>query len=61
MIVVLDEPCREYFASKVVAPLFGELAGWALRHYEIAPDIAVAEQDRVAAEAAAAESEPVSG
>jgi cell division protein FtsI (penicillin-binding protein 3) len=42
MIVVLDEPgCGEYFASRVAAPLFGQLAGWALRHYEIAPDMSV--------------------
>ncbi len=37
MIVILDEPTSEIYASRVAAPLFGELAGWTLRHYQVSP------------------------
>ena len=37
MIVILDEPTSEIYASRVAAPLFGELAGWTLRHFQVAP------------------------
>jgi cell division protein FtsI (penicillin-binding protein 3) len=38
MIVVIDEPSPEIYASRVSAPLFGELAAWTLRHYQVSPD-----------------------
>ncbi|MGI9622151.1 MAG: peptidoglycan D,D-transpeptidase FtsI family protein [Acidimicrobiales bacterium] len=37
MIVILDEPVNEIYASRIAAPLFGELAGWTLRHYQVSP------------------------
>ena len=37
MIVIIDEPTGKFYASETAAPLFGELAGWALRHYMISP------------------------
>ena len=39
MITILDEPCGpgDIFASRTTAPLFGELASWIIRHYQIAP------------------------
>jgi cell division protein FtsI (penicillin-binding protein 3) len=37
MIVILDEPTTEIYASRVAAPLFAELAGWTLRHYRVSP------------------------
>ena len=37
MIVVIDEPTDKFYASETAAPLFGELASWALRHYKISP------------------------
>ncbi len=36
MIVVLDEPDGSY-ASRTSAPLFGELAAWTLRHFQVSP------------------------
>jgi cell division protein FtsI (penicillin-binding protein 3) len=38
MIVIIDEPSPEIYASRVSAPLFGELAAWTLRHYQVSPD-----------------------
>jgi cell division protein FtsI (penicillin-binding protein 3) len=38
MIVVIDEPSPEFYASRVSAPLFGKLAAWTLRHYQVSPD-----------------------
>jgi cell division protein FtsI/penicillin-binding protein 2 len=38
MIVLIDEPSPEIYASRVSAPLFGELAAWTLRHYQVSPD-----------------------
>ena len=40
MIVILDEP-DETYASRTAAPLFGELAAWTLRHYQVTPASAV--------------------
>jgi cell division protein FtsI (penicillin-binding protein 3) len=37
MIVVIDEPATDIYASQVAAPLFGELAAWSLRHYRVSP------------------------
>ena len=37
MIVIIDEPTDQFYASETAAPLFGELASWALRHYKISP------------------------
>lgn len=37
MIVIIDEPAGQFYASETAAPLFGELASWALRHYKISP------------------------
>ncbi len=37
MIVIIDEPTDQFYASETAAPLFGNLASWALRHYKIAP------------------------
>lgn len=37
MIVILDEPSTSIFASAVSAPLFGELAAWAVRHFQVSP------------------------
>ena len=47
MIVVLDEPTTDIFASKTAAPLFGELASWTLRHFQVRPavDVVVASAD----------------
>ncbi len=41
MIVILDEPRDVIYASRVAAPLFGELAGWTLRHYQVSPAVDV--------------------
>lgn len=41
MIVIVDEPTTEIYASRVAAPLFGDLAGWTLRHYQVAPTVDV--------------------
>jgi len=38
MIVIIDEPTGDFFASAVAAPLFAELAAWSLRHYQVSPD-----------------------
>lgn len=40
MIVVLDEPDGSY-AGATSAPLFGELAHWALRHFQVSPGTSV--------------------
>lgn len=45
MIVVIDEPTTEIYASKVSAPLFGELAAWTLRHFQISPPLDVVLRD----------------
>ncbi len=45
MIVILDEPTTEIYASRVAAPLFGELAGWTLRHYQVSPAFDVVVED----------------
>ena len=37
MIVIIDEPTDNFYASETAAPLFGDLASWALRHYKISP------------------------
>ena len=37
MIVIIDEPVDNFYASETAAPLFGDLASWALRHYKISP------------------------
>ena len=40
MIVIIDDPApieEKFYASHVAAPLFGEIAGWSLRHYQISP------------------------
>lgn len=37
MIVIIDEPQTEIYASRVAAPLFGELAAWTLRHHQVSP------------------------
>jgi cell division protein FtsI (penicillin-binding protein 3) len=37
IIVVIDEPTTEYYASDVSAPAFSELARYALRRYDIPP------------------------
>ena len=40
MIVIIDDPApieEQFYASHVAAPLFGEIAGWSLRHYQISP------------------------
>ncbi len=39
--MILDEPTTEIYASQVAAPLFGELAGWTLRHYRVSPGVDV--------------------
>lgn len=45
MVVVIDEPTTDIYASIVAAPLFGELAAWTLRHYQVSPPAAVVLQD----------------
>ena len=59
MIVVIDEPATDIFASKVAAPLFGELAAWSLRHYRVSPagDVVFAGDEDLSA-IGPAESEP---
>ena len=40
MIVIIDDPApieEKFYASHVVAPLFGDIAAWSLRHYQISP------------------------
>ncbi|MBT95334.1 MAG: hypothetical protein CL431_05140 [Acidimicrobiaceae bacterium] len=40
MIVIIDDPApieEQFYASHVAAPLFGKLASWSLRHYQISP------------------------
>ncbi len=37
MIVIIDEPTDQFYASETAAPLFGDIASWALRHYKISP------------------------
>ncbi len=40
MIVIIDDPApieEQFYASHVAAPLFGEIASWSLRHYQISP------------------------
>lgn len=40
MIVIIDDPApseENFYASYVAAPLFGEIASWSLRHYQISP------------------------
>ncbi|MBN39985.1 MAG: hypothetical protein CL457_04910 [Acidimicrobiaceae bacterium] len=37
MIVIIDEPADNFYASETAAPLFGDLASWTLRHYKISP------------------------
>lgn len=51
MIVIIDEPSTEIYASRVAAPLFGELAAWALRHYRVSPagDVVFSEGSDLAA------------
>lgn len=50
MIVILDEPTTEIYASRVAAPLFGELAAWTLRHFQVSPtaEIVVSPDDGTA-------------
>lgn len=38
MIVIIDEPANEIYASRTAAPLFGELAAWTLRHFQVSPE-----------------------
>lgn len=49
MIVILDEPKTEIYASRVTAPIFGELAAWTLRHYHVSPSADVVLEPRAAA------------
>lgn len=49
MIVILDEPKTEIYASRVTAPIFGELAAWTLRHYQVSPSADVVLEPQVAA------------
>jgi cell division protein FtsI/penicillin-binding protein 2 len=37
MIVIIDDPIDQFYASETAAPLFGDIASWALRHYKISP------------------------
>jgi len=40
MIVIIDDPPpveEQFYASHVAAPLFGQLASWSLRHYQVSP------------------------
>ena len=37
MIVIIDDPVDQFYASETAAPLFGDIASWALRHYKISP------------------------
>ncbi len=40
MVVIIDDPApieEQFYASHVAAPLFGEIAAWSLRHYQISP------------------------
>ena len=37
MIVIIDDPADQFYASETAAPLFGDIASWALRHYKISP------------------------
>ncbi len=40
MIVIIDDPAaveEQFYASHVAAPLFGQLASWSLRHYQVSP------------------------
>lgn len=50
MIVIIDEPTTDIFASRVAAPLFGELAAWTLRHYQVSPtgDVRFADDEAAA-------------
>ena len=48
MIVILDEPKTEIYASRVTAPIFGELAAWTLRHYQVSPSADVVLEPQVA-------------
>jgi cell division protein FtsI (penicillin-binding protein 3) len=48
MIVILDEPQTEIYASRIAAPLFGELAGWTLRHFQVSPSVDVVFEERPA-------------
>lgn len=47
MIVILDEPKTEIYASRVTAPIFGELAAWTLRHYQVSPSADVVLEPQV--------------
>ncbi|MBA4810274.1 MAG: hypothetical protein CBC37_02435 [Acidimicrobiaceae bacterium TMED77] len=40
MLVIIDDPApveEQFYASHVSAPLFGQLASWSLRHYQVSP------------------------
>ena len=40
MVVIIDDPApieEQFYASHVAAPLFGEIAAWSLRYYQISP------------------------
>ncbi len=50
MLVIIDDPPpveEKYYASHVAAPIFGELASWTLRHYQVSPvsELLLAESD----------------
>jgi cell division protein FtsI (penicillin-binding protein 3) len=47
VIVVIDEPTTEYYASDVSAPAFSELARYALRRYDIPPATVSAQAEGV--------------